>query len=105
MITLCNDVPSSVHYKPAELGVDILEGGCQDASDVRHVEVKQGNPKKRIHHRGNLAQRRFRRQVSITFVDKCEIDMSTNICASLWPVSCSKIRGQQGRGNRQPSLT
>ena len=22
-----------------------------------------------------------------------------------WPVSCSKIRGQQGRGNRQPSLT
>ena len=85
MITLCN-VPSSfystlVHYKPAELGVDILEGGCQDASDVCHVEVEQGNPKKRVHHRGNLAQRRFRRQVSITFVDKCEIDMSTNICA------------------------
>ena len=69
------------HYKPAELGADILEGGGQDASDVCHVEVKQGNPKKRIHHRGNLAQRRFRRQVSITFVDKCEIDMSTNICA------------------------
>ena len=87
MITLCNVVPSSfystlVHYKPAELGVDILEGGCQDASDVCHVEVEQGNPKKRVHHRGNLAQRRFRRQVSITFVDKCEIDMSTNICAS-----------------------
>ena len=87
MITLCNVVPTSFnstlvqHYKPAELGVDILEGGCQDASNVCHVEVKQGNPKKRIHHRGNLAQRRFRRQVSITFVDKCEIDMSTNICA------------------------
>ena len=87
MITLCNDVPSSFystlvqHYKPAELGVDILEGGCQDASDVCHVKVEQGNPKKRVHHRGNLAQRRFRRQVSITFVDKCEIDMSTNICA------------------------
>ena len=57
-------------YKPAELGVDVLERGCQDASDVGHVEVHQGDPDQGVQHRRDLPQRGFCRQVSITFQGK-----------------------------------
>ena len=58
----------NTRFKPAELGVDVLEGGGEDAADVGHVEVHQGDPDQGVQHRRDLPQRSFCRQVSVTFV-------------------------------------